>query len=64
MSDYVEEFRRLGFAASVARFRKRVNLSEIETLISNSTCSSLMKNALLKLISSRVKELDHALLHD
>jgi hypothetical protein len=62
MNDYVNEFASLGYFDSINRFAKRVNHKKIEQLIKESTCTALMKEALLKLIKTRIKEMRDAIL--
>lgn len=57
MSHYVEELNRLGYQDTVVAFSQRVKMSRIEFLIDQSFCSSLMKQALRKLINKRHQEL-------
>lgn len=59
MRDYVLELRKLGFESDVDKFYKLANrkIEKIESLIENSFCSSLMKEALKKLIGKRYMEL-------
>jgi hypothetical protein len=57
MKDYVVELMRLGYEDTVLEFTKKANLSQIEELIEHSFCSSLLKQALKKLIRKRHAEL-------
>jgi len=60
MKDYVLEWNRLGFDEPIKLFKKRVNLSEINKLISNSFISHERQNALIRLIERRHQELLNA----
>ncbi len=55
--DYVDEFIRLGFEDAVEEFIKRINKDKIVRIIENGFCSSLMKEALKKLIHERINEM-------
>lgn len=59
MRDYVLELRELGFESEAAKFFKQLTtgMKRIETLIEKSFCSSLMKQAVKKLIVKRYMEL-------
>jgi len=62
MKDYVREFKRLGFEEEVSSFYKRLatrGMETIDLLIENSFCSSLMKQALKRLIGKRYMELEN-----
>jgi HipA-like C-terminal domain len=64
MKDYVIEFKRLGFENQVFDFYEkssRYRIKTIESLIQNSFCSTLMKQALTRLIHKRFLELEYAL---
>lgn len=60
IKDYVAEFIRLGRGDAILAFHKRVDFPAIEKIIDEGFCSELMKQALKKLIASRVKELADA----
>jgi len=62
MKDYVTEFLRLGYETTLRRFAKRIDLDVISRLVVGSTCSPLMKEAILRLVRERAKEITHALL--
>ncbi|MEI8026312.1 MAG: HipA domain-containing protein [Pseudomonadota bacterium] len=62
MKDYVMEFLRLGYESTLRRFAKRINLDIISGLVTGSSCSPSMKDAMLKLIRERAEEMRHALL--
>ena len=60
MRDYVLELCNLGYDSIVARFITHLGLKgmkKIDTLIENSFCSSLMKQAISKLIAKRYMEM-------
>lgn len=57
MKDYVQEWIRLDHDEPIKRFRNHVNLQEINKLIHNSFISSERKNALIRLVERRYKEL-------
>ena len=59
MIDYVHEFKRLGFQSEIENFYKRLSISKINQLISDSFCSDLMKQAINRLIQKRFKELEN-----
>lgn len=57
MKDYVIELMRLGYEDTVLEFAKKANLSQIESLIEQSFCSNLLKQALKNLVRKRHAEL-------
>jgi hypothetical protein len=57
MKDYIHEWERLGFGDVVERFRKAVSLENIQALIKSSYLIPKRKEALLRLLSKRHKEL-------
>ncbi len=59
--DYAVEFIRLGYRENVSEFVSKINIPLIKRHIMESTCSTLMKKALLRLIKSRIKEYQNAL---
>jgi len=60
MKDYVLEWNRLGYSHVVQRFKKKLHLKTIKTLIEKSHISEKRKQALLRLILKRNEELcDH-----
>lgn len=61
LQDYAKEFIRLDHHQIVQQFYAQINIEQIIILIEASTCSSLMKTALKKLIQRRYKELSDAL---
>ncbi len=62
MKDYVTEFLRLGYETTLRRFAKRIDLEIISRLIVGSSCSPLMKDAIIRLVHERAKEITHVLL--
>ncbi|MHB1946902.1 MAG: hypothetical protein ACYCQI_02160 [Gammaproteobacteria bacterium] len=58
MKDYVREFKRLGYENTVKDFYQAVKPNHIQALVNESFCSSLMKDALERLIKKRMKELE------
>jgi len=58
---YVSDFMSLGYQDQVLRFQKRISQSKIENILDESFCSDLMKQALKRMISVRIKELDDAI---
>ena len=61
MKDYVREWFRLGFKEEVMNFAKRINLQMIENLVASSFLSSPRKEAILRLIQRRYKEICNAI---
>lgn len=61
MKDYVKEWLRLGYIDEIANFAKRIDLNNIENLVNNSFISLKRKEAILKLIKRRYKELVDAI---
>lgn len=61
MKDYVIELMRLGYEDTVLEFAKKANLSQIESLIEQSFCSNLLKQALKNLVRKRHAELIHGI---
>lgn len=61
MADYVIEFVRLGQRPSVERFSKKIKIKSLDKIIQQSTCTILMKEALIEIINRRYQELKHAL---
>lgn len=61
MKEYVLEFRRLGHEDVVRAFHAKIKMAKIIELIDKSFCSSLMKEALTKMVTKRFKELENAL---
>lgn len=62
MFDYVQELLNLGFESEIARFLTNLTIrgiNNINTIIDDSFCSQLMKDALKKLIDKRYKELQN-----
>lgn len=59
-TDYIREFRRLGYDSSVKRFIGKANKSKnrIKKSILESFCSDLMKRAMERLIFKRLKEMN------
>jgi hypothetical protein len=60
MSDYVEEWKRLGHGEAVAEFQRKVKLGNIEKLVNQSFISIARRDALLRLIKSRFLQLKGA----
>ena len=61
MKDYVLEFKTLGYVDEVNHFYSKIKFNEIGSLIKNSYCSDLMKEAFERLIGKRFEELENAL---
>lgn len=61
MTDYVQEFDRLGHRTSVERFAKKIKIASLQRTIADSTCTDLMKNALERLIANRHREIKNAI---
>jgi hypothetical protein len=59
MSDYTEELNRLGYEDYVNEFYGQIQISHITQLINESFCSSLMKEAIKRLILKRYRELEN-----
>jgi HipA-like C-terminal domain len=59
MSHYVRELKRLGYQDHCENFYSKVKLSRINKLIKDSFCSSLMKEAMTRLIAKRYGELEN-----
>lgn len=57
MKDYVKEFKRLGYLETIKEFDQAIKPEQIDVLIDESFCSSLMKDALKQLVRKRLKEL-------
>jgi len=57
MHHYVEELKRLGYSDIIASFAQKIKLTKINTLIDQSFCTDLMKQAFKKLLHKRHKEL-------
>lgn len=60
IQDYVKEWFRLGFAKEVVAFINKININNVEMLISESFISNARKEAVLKLILRRYKEMQYA----
>lgn len=60
MSDYVAEFRRLGYADVVNEFRRRLNLEKLMTLTGWSFLSEERAKAFQRLVMRRAEQLNHA----
>jgi len=58
--DYVRELKRLGFQAEIDNFYKRLSISRINQLINDSFCSTLMKQAINRLVQKRFEGLENA----
>lgn len=61
MKDYVKEWFRLGFKEEVIKFATRINLPAIENLVTSSFISKTRKDAILRLIQRRYKEICNAI---
>ncbi len=61
MQNYVEELLMLGYEQEVNDFYQGINIDEIFKLVSESYCSDLMKEAIVKLVTKRYEELENAL---
>lgn len=61
MKDYVKEWFRLGFKEEVINFAKCINLQAIESLVNSSFLSSARKDAILRLIQRRYREICNAI---
>lgn len=61
MCDYVKDLKRLGYQDDVDEFYQSTKLSEITKMINESFCSVLMKDAVIKLVTKRFKELENEL---
>lgn len=61
MRDYVEELKRLGYQDNLKEFYHKINPPQLNNLIQNSFCSELMKEAITKLVSKRLRELENEL---
>ncbi|HEY8270485.1 MAG TPA: HipA domain-containing protein [Pseudobdellovibrionaceae bacterium] len=61
MTEYVLEFRRLGYDEVVREFYSKIKPPKVIDLIEKSFCSDLMKQALIKMFKKRYKELEDAL---
>lgn len=61
MKDYVKEWLRLGFLEEIVNFSKRIDINNIEKLVVNSFISNRRKEAILRLINRRFKELVDAI---
>lgn len=61
MKDYVKELFRLGFKDEVINFARRVDLKVIENLFDTSCLSNARKDAILRLIQRRYKEMVNAI---
>lgn len=59
MKDYVVEFIKLNYRNNLLEFYNSINLSDLICLVDNSFCSSLMKEALKRLITKRFLELEN-----
>jgi hypothetical protein len=57
MSDYVKEWNRLGHANMIDKFRQKIKIEEIMSLIDNSFISEKRKASLKTLINNRYQEL-------
>lgn len=57
MLDYIAEWNRLGYGYVVERFREHISLAEIRELIAASNISQKRKQALIKIIEKRNREL-------
>lgn len=57
MKDYVQEWTRLGFEHVIDRFRKNISVEKIQNLVQNSYLTPKRKEAFLRLILKRNKEL-------
>lgn len=61
LKEYVKEFDRLGQGDAVRRFAAQLNQAAITKLIDGSTCSQTMKNGILRLLNTRLKDLTNAI---
>lgn len=61
MRDYVIELKRLGYHEQINEFYSKIKLIQLENLIQASFCSDLMKEAIVKLLKKRYKELENEL---
>lgn len=61
MRDYVKEFKRLKHLEEVINFYHRINIQKLHELIQKSFCSTIMKEAITKLMTKRYKELEDEL---
>ena len=61
MKDYVEEFIRLGHDDIIRAFHSKIKLPKLIEAIEGSFCSDLMKDALKRMVTKRLKELANAL---
>jgi len=61
MKDYVKEWLCLGFGEEVKNFAERINLQLIENLVVSSFLTEKRKNAILRLIQRRFKEMNDAI---
>ena len=61
MKDYVKEWVRLGFKEEVINFAKRINLREVESLVTTSFLSNARKDAIFRLIQRRYQEICNAI---
>lgn len=59
MKDYVFELTRLGFREDIIAFYRLIDLQLLLQLIDNSYCSVAMKNAIKRLMTKRLKELEN-----
>lgn len=57
MHDYVKEFKRLGYENIEKEFYQTIKPIQLDKLINESFCSSLMKDAFSRLVKKRLKEL-------
>ena len=58
MSDYVREFKKLGYLDVITRFRENVSLGDIKALVDESFVSLKRKAAIVTLIEKRLQELN------
>jgi hypothetical protein len=61
MKDYVKEWYRLGFKNEVIHFAKRIDINAIEILVTSSLLSGGRKEAIMRLIQRRYKEICDAI---
>lgn len=61
MRDYVKELKRLAYQDDINEFYQSIKLPQLDQLIEESFCSTLMKEALKNLIRKRYEELENAL---
>ncbi len=59
--DYIAEFTRLGHEKTVENFVNHLSIPRLTKIVSDSTCSPLMKEAMTILITARVKEMESEL---